>query len=157
MLDPPRGVWLTHWNQRSGQGKTEAKLWRCWHLPSHLAHLGDDNLGYPSDAFLLAPCICLNFQIIGQHFKLRNVLWKSRLAGSEVAGPSQLTNMMLLGSGYSHTRGKGSPLCPMPTDFPSGPSYLFLISNPLWACEFITFKMKGCQVLSNKDLATFPK
>ena len=39
----------------------------------------------------------------------------------------------------------------LPTDFPSGPSYFFLISNPLWAYEFITFKMKCCQVLSNKQ------
>lgn len=157
MLDPPRGAWLIPWNQCSGQGQTEAKLWRCWHLPSLLVHLRDHNLGCPSDAFLLAPCICLNFGIIGQHFKLRNVLWKSRLASSEVASPGQVANIMLLGSGYSHTCGRGSPLCPTLSDFPSGPSYFFLISNPLWACEFITFRMTCCQVLSNKDLATFPK
>ena len=157
MLDPPRGAWLTPWNQCSGQGQTEAKLWRCWTPAFPPCPSQGSQPGVPFGCIFVGPMHmfklwnhCPTFQIETCPVKVQTCqFWSGK---PRPARQHDAAGQWLL----PHTWQGISPLT-YTQWLPSGPSYFSLISNPLRAYEFITFRMKCCQVLSNKDLATFPK
>lgn len=120
----------------SGEGKTQAKLQKCWNLPCLPPFLptqpiqGVTSWDASQPRCLWPTQIFSNFPIICQPLKSGNVTPPSRLAssseGAEPNQPAQVTSGPSREAPAPSPHSKGSLLCCLPHYFLSGPSHSFL-------------------------------